>query len=91
MNCRTLESCKFESNLGFNLYDVINNKEQTVLKSIKNVFEGENMKFNTVAQATESIFIFMTTGLQQKLMNWTMMIEILNMKHKDKKSIEKGT
>ena len=30
--------------IGFRLHDVINTKEQTVLKSIKDVFEGENMQ-----------------------------------------------
>ena len=44
MHCRTPESCKFKRNLGFKLHDVINCKEQTVLESIKDVFEGENMQ-----------------------------------------------
>ena len=39
MNCRADESKK---NLGFRLHDVINTKEQTVLKSIKDAFEGED-------------------------------------------------
>ena len=30
--------------LGFRLVDVINTKEQIVLKSIKDAFEGEDMK-----------------------------------------------
>ena len=42
MYCRTRESCKFKRNLGFKLHDVINCKEQTVLESIKDTFEGEN-------------------------------------------------
>ena len=44
MNCRTDESCNLKKNLGFNLHDVINTKEQTVLESIKDVFEGEDMQ-----------------------------------------------
>ena len=44
MNCRTDESCNLKRNLGFRLHDVINTKEQTVLESIKDVFEGENMQ-----------------------------------------------
>ena len=44
MDCRTEESCNFKRNLRFNLHDVINNKEQTVSKSIKEVFEGEDMQ-----------------------------------------------
>ena len=44
MYCRTRESCKFKRNLGFKLHDVINCKEQTVLESIKDTFEGENIQ-----------------------------------------------
>ena len=44
MNCRTDESCSLKRNLGFNLHDVINTKEQTVLRSIKDAFEGEDMQ-----------------------------------------------
>ena len=44
MDCRTDESCRLKRNLGFNLHDVINTKEQTVLRSIKDAFEGEDMQ-----------------------------------------------
>ena len=44
MDCRTDESSSLKRNLGFNLQDVINTKEQTVLKSLKNAFEGEDMQ-----------------------------------------------
>ena len=44
MDCRTDESFKLKRNLGFNLHDVINTKEQTVLRSIKHAFEGEDMQ-----------------------------------------------
>ena len=44
MNCTTDESCNLKRNLGFQLHDVINTKEQTVLESIKNAFEGEDMQ-----------------------------------------------
>ena len=43
MDCRTDESCKFKKKLGFTLHDVINNKEQTVINSIKDAFEEQNM------------------------------------------------
>ena len=33
---------QYQKNIGFRLHDVINTKEQTVLKSIKYAFEGEN-------------------------------------------------
>ena len=44
MHCRTPESCTFKRNLGFKLHHVINCKEQTVLESIKDAFEGENIQ-----------------------------------------------
>ena len=44
MKCRTDESCNLKRNLGFQLHDAINTKEQTVLESIKNAFEGEDMQ-----------------------------------------------
>ena len=44
MDCRTDESCNLKRNLGFRLNDVINTKEQTVLKSIVDAFEGEDMQ-----------------------------------------------
>ena len=44
MDCRTDESCHCKRNSGFRLLDVINTKEQTVLESIKNAFEGEDMQ-----------------------------------------------
>ena len=44
MHCRAPESCKFRRSLGFKLHDMIDFKEQTVLESIKDAFEGENMQ-----------------------------------------------
>ena len=44
IDCRTDESCNLKRNLGFRLHDVINTKEQTVINSIKDAFEGENMQ-----------------------------------------------
>ena len=44
MDCRTDKSCSFLKKLGFKLYDVINTKEQTVINSIKDTFEGENIQ-----------------------------------------------
>ena len=44
MNCRTDKSCKFKKTLGFKIHDAINTKEQTVIRTIKDVFEGENMQ-----------------------------------------------
>ena len=43
MDCRTDKSCSFKENLGFKLH-VINTKEQTIINSMKNKFEGENIQ-----------------------------------------------
>ena len=42
IHCRTPESCKIKRSLGIKLHNMNNCKEQTVLESIKDVFEGEN-------------------------------------------------
>ena len=46
MNCRTDESynLKKKKKLGFRLHDIINTKEQIVLESIKDTFEGEDVQ-----------------------------------------------
>ena len=44
MDCRTDKSCSLKKNLEFKLHDVINTKEQTVINSVKAVFEGENIQ-----------------------------------------------
>ena len=44
IGCRTDESSNLKRNLGLKLHDVINTKEQAILESIKNVFEGEDMQ-----------------------------------------------
>ena len=43
-DCRTVQSCNFKRNLGFTLHDVINTKEQTVINSIKDALEEEDMQ-----------------------------------------------
>ena len=44
MDCTTDESCNLKRNLGFTFYDVINTKVRTVINSIKDAFEGEDMQ-----------------------------------------------
>ena len=44
MDCRTDASCNLKRNLAFTLHDVINTKEQTVINSIKDALEGENIQ-----------------------------------------------
>ena len=43
IDCRANKSCNLKRNLGFTLKDVINTKKQTVINSIKDAFEGEDM------------------------------------------------
>ena len=46
-SCKSLnhdKSCNLKQNLGFKLHDIIKTKEQTVLISIKDAFEGEDMQ-----------------------------------------------
>ena len=47
MDCRTDELCHLKRNLGFSIH-VINTKEQTIINSIKDASEAEDMKLNTV-------------------------------------------
>ena len=67
MDCRTDQPYNLKRNLGFRLHDVINTKEQTVLKSIKNVFEGGDMQIHYSVLGL--IFTFINTNLQLKLIN----------------------
>ena len=43
MDCRTDKSCSLKKDFGFKLHDVINTKEQTIINSIKDTFERENI------------------------------------------------
>ena len=44
MDCRTDGSCSLKRNLEFTLGDVINTKEQTIIYSIRDALEGEDMQ-----------------------------------------------
>ena len=44
MGFRTDKSCNLKRNLGFALHNVINTKEQTIINSIKDAFEGEDIQ-----------------------------------------------
>ena len=46
MHCRvsTAETIEFKSKLGFNQYDIALTKEQSIVRSIMNAFEGEKMQ-----------------------------------------------
>ena len=44
MDCTAPTAIEFRSKLGFNQYNIILTKEQSVLKSVMDAFEGENMQ-----------------------------------------------
>ena len=48
---------------------MINTEEQTVINSIKDAFEGEDMQMQYTVLTTGLIFISINTNLQLKLMN----------------------
>ena len=58
MHFRTPESSKLKQNLGFKLHDVINCKEKTVLESMKDAFEGENIQtqYTVISQRIDLYF-----------------------------------
>ena len=58
MDCRKDESCNLKRNPGFALHDVINTKEQTIINSIKDAFEGEDMQtqYTVVGQRIDLYF-----------------------------------
>ena len=43
-DCRIAEACNLKKRLGFKLHDVFKTKQRTVVGSIKDAFEGENMQ-----------------------------------------------
>ena len=69
MDCRTDESCNLKRNLGFTLHDVINTKEQTVINSIKDAFEGENMQSQYTVLNYRIVIYFHQYKLAMMLMN----------------------
>ena len=69
MNCRTDESCTFKRNLGFRLHDVINTKEQTVINSIKDAFEGEDVQAQYTVIGDRIDLLFININLRLKLMD----------------------
>ena len=71
MDCRTDKSCSIKKNLGFKLYNMINTKEQTIINSIKDTFEGENIQtqYSVLGFRIDLYFHDMNISLQLKWMN----------------------
>ena len=85
MGCWTDKSCNFKRNLGFRLLDVINTKEQTVINSIKDAFEGEDMQTQCSVLGYRIDLYFHKYKLAIEVDELDMLIEISIMKLKDKK------
>ena len=85
IGCRTDESCSFKRNLGFKLHDLINTKEQTVINSIKDAFEGEDMQTQYSVLGYRIDLYFHKYKLAIEVDELDMLIEISIMKLKDKK------
>ena len=90
MDCRADESRNLKRNLRFRLHDVINTKEQAVLKSIKDVFEGEDMQTQYSVLAYIIDLYFHKHKLAIEADELEMLTEILVMKLKDKKHQKKN-
>ena len=59
---------EFKTNLGFNRYDIIMRKEQSVLIRIMKVFASENIATTQYFWGIELIYIFLNINQQQKVM-----------------------
>ena len=44
MDCRAADTCNFKRRLGFELDDVLNTKQQTIVRTTKDASEGENVQ-----------------------------------------------
>ena len=86
MVCRTDESCSLKRNLGFKLHDVINTKEQTVINSIKDAFEGEDMQtqYTVIGYRIDPYFHKHKLAIEGDELGHAL-TEILIMKLRDKK------
>ena len=80
---------KFNRKLGFILHDVINTKQQTIIESIKDISEWENMQREYSVLGYRIDLYFRDYKLAVEVDELDMMIEIIIMRHKNKKAIEK--
>ena len=74
---------EFKTNLGFNRYDIIMRKEQSVLIRIMKVFASENIATTQYFWGIELIYIFLNINQQQKVMK-------IGIKKKHQKIIQKN-
>ena len=78
-----------QKKLGFKLHDVINTKEQTIINSIKDTFEGENIQTQYSVLGYRIGLYFHEYKLAIEVDEQDILIEILIMKLKDKKDQKK--
>ena len=69
MDCKIDKSCNLKKKIGFKLYDVINTKEQTIINSIKDKFEGGNIQTQYSVLGYRIDLYFHEISLQLKLLN----------------------
>ena len=93
MHCKAPKAIEFRSRLGFNQYDmdlITLTKEQSILKSVMDAFEGENMQtqYSVLGYRIDLYFHDYRLDLyfhDYRLMKKVIKTEILTMKYKDKK------
>ena len=77
MDCRTTAAQELKIRLGFNQYDIILTKEQTVLTKIKSSFEGDNLQTQySVLGYRIDLYFF----------NFKLVTEIIKIDHSDRNS-----
>lgn len=79
MDCWRAAAPKFRKRFGFEQYDLILTKEESVLTKLMILFE-EEQKPTQYYESGYMIFTFMSINLQKEFMKIIMMIEILTMK-----------
>ena len=87
MHCRvsTQKSIEFRSNLGFNQYHITLTKEKSVLKSVMDAFEGENMQTQHSVLGYRTDLYFYDYRLAIEVDEKGIKTEIRTMKYKKKK------
>ena len=85
MGCRTNESCNLKRNLGFRLHDVVNIKEQTIINSMKDAFEEEDLQTQYNVLGSRIDFYFHKHKLAIKVVNYNIATGILLIKLEGKK------
>ena len=81
MDCRTTSAHKIRTKLGFEQYDAILTKYESVLRKIKSSFEGETSKHN-MFYVNEIDLYFQTINFQKKFTKMVIVRKILTKKER---------